>query len=72
MLLVAFVSYRARTFHYCVGYGERERSSRLADSNEPCSPHEEPMDWQNLWRMEGLRSKVKMLGTTTAEAFGLN
>jgi hypothetical protein len=72
VLLIAFVAYRARTFQYCVGYAERQPSSRLVDSNKPCSPQEEPMDWRDLWRVEGLRSKVKMLGRTTAEAFGLN
>jgi hypothetical protein len=68
-LLAVFVSWRARTFHYCVGNGERAQNSRLTDGNEPCAPNEQPMDWQDQWRERGLRSKLRMLGSTTVEAF---
>ena len=71
-LLVVFVAYRARTFHYCVEYGARARISRLADHAGTCGPDEQPMGWRDLWREQGLRSKVKMLGATTLEAFGIN
>jgi hypothetical protein len=67
-----FVAWRAQTFHYCVQPGERERKSRFADLSETCSPDEQPMGWRDLWQVEGARSKIKMLGRTTAEAFGLN
>ena len=71
-LLGLFVVYRAQTFHYCVQYGERERKSRFADFSETCSPDEQPMAWRELWRAEGIRSRVRLLGRTTAEAFGLD
>jgi F0F1-type ATP synthase beta subunit len=72
VLVAVFVAWRAQTFHYCVGSGERERKSRFADLSETCSADEQPMAWRELWQVEGMRSKVKMLGRTTAEAFGLN
>jgi hypothetical protein len=71
-LVAVFITYRAQTFHYCVQPGEREPKSRFADLSGTCSPDEQPMAWPELWRVEGMRSKVKMLGRTTAEAFGLN
>jgi len=70
MLLVVFVSYRARTFRYCVD--ESAHSSRLADGREPCTADERLVEWRGLWQEEGLRSKPKMLWTTIIEAFGLN
>jgi hypothetical protein len=72
VLLAVFVAYRAQSFHYCVGSGERERKSRLAGPAETCSPDEQQMGWKDLWRVEGMRSKVKMPGRTTLEAFSLN
>jgi hypothetical protein len=72
VLLLVFVSYRAQTFHYCVGSDERAQRARLADSKEPCRADERPTDWPGLWRQEGLHSKLKMLVNTTSEAFGAN
>ncbi len=72
VLLPVFVSYRAHTFHYCVGSDERAQRARLAAGNEPCKADERPTDWQGLWRQEGLHSKLKMLVSTTSEAFGAN
>jgi hypothetical protein len=72
ILVAAFVAWRAQNFHYCVQNGGREQKSRFADLSETCSPDEQPMGWQELWRVEGGRSKLKLLGRTTAEAFGLN
>ncbi len=72
VLLVVFVSYRAQTFHYCVGDGEREQRARVADSSEPCKADERPTEWRGLWRQAGLHAKLKMLVYTTSEAFGAN
>jgi hypothetical protein len=71
-LMLVFVSYRAQTFHYCVGSDERAQRARLAAGNEACRADERPTDWPGLWRQEGLRSKLKMLVSTTSEAFGAN
>jgi hypothetical protein len=70
ILLVVFVSYRARTFHYCVGNNERSQTSHLADGNQPCSPDEQLMDWREKWSQLGWREKFRTLGTTAVEAFG--
>ena len=72
VLIVVFVSYRAQTFHYCVGYDEREQRARVVDSSQPCRADEVPAEWPGLWRQAGLRSKLKMLVNTTSEAFGAN
>jgi hypothetical protein len=72
ILVGVFVAWRAQNFHYCVQNGGRDQKSRFADLSETCSPNEEPMDWHELWKMEGGRSKIKLLGQTTAKAFGLN
>ena len=72
VLLVVFVSYRAQTIHYCVGYDAREQRARVADGSEPCRADEVPEEWRGLWRRQGLRSKLKMLVNTTSEAFGAN
>ncbi len=72
VLLPMFVSYRAKTFHYCVANDERAQRARLADSSEPCKADESPADWQELWRQQGLHSKLRMLANTTSEAFGGN
>jgi hypothetical protein len=69
VLLVTFVSYRAQTFHYCVGYGERAQG-RMAASSEVCGPDEKSMEWRDQWREQGFGSKLKMLGSTAAAAFG--
>jgi hypothetical protein len=68
LLLVVFVTYRARTFHYCVEMGARPHS-RLVGIDETCAPGEIPMEWQGLWREMGMRSKLGMLVSTTVDAF---
>jgi hypothetical protein len=72
ILVAVFVAWRAQTFHYCVQNGRGEQKSRFTDNSDTCSPNEQPMGWHELWRVEGGRSKLKLLGRTTAEAFGLN
>ena len=72
ILVGVFVAWRAQNFHYCVQNSRRDQKSRFAGLSETCSPGEEPMGWHELWRVEGGRSKLKLLGQTTAEAFGLN
>jgi hypothetical protein len=67
-ILAVFVSYRSRTFHYCVAIDEQR--SRLANENEPCRPDEQLMDWQDHWRLMGVPGKLRMLGNSTVEAFG--
>jgi hypothetical protein len=69
VLTVVFVSSRAHTFHYCAGYGERAQG-RIAGSGEVCGPDEKSMEWGDRWREQGMASKVKMLGSTVAAAFG--
>jgi hypothetical protein len=67
VLLVLFVAYRARTFHYCVGYEERDQG-RVVSSTEPCRADEKPMGWKS----QGWHSKLKLAGSTTAKALGAN
>jgi hypothetical protein len=63
-LLLVFVSYRARSFHYCVGFKERAQA-RVGSADEPCSPEEQPLEWRIL----GLKSKLELVGNTIAKAF---
>ena len=67
LVLLLFVAYRARAFHYCLEDGERPQV-RVVTNDEPCSPDEGPMEWESL----GLRSELKLLGMTAAKAFGAN
>jgi hypothetical protein len=67
LVLLLFVAYRARTFHYCVDDGERPQV-RVKSNDEPCSPDEDPMEWKVL----GLRAKFKLLGNTASKALGAN
>ena len=60
-----FVSYRARAFHYCMGFRQQ---ARVVSFDEPCSPDEQPLDWQVL----GYGSKLKLVGSTIVKAFGAN
>ncbi len=66
-VLLLFVAYRARAFHYCVGDGERPQV-RVVSNDEPWSSDEGPMEWETL----GLRSQLKLLGNIAAKAFGAN
>jgi hypothetical protein len=67
VLVLLFVAYRARGFHYCVEEGERPQV-RVVSSEEPCSPDEGRMELERL----GLRSKLKLLGNIAAKALGAN
>lgn len=67
MLMALFVSYRARTFHYCASMGDRPQA-RVAGSAETCGPEEETLEWQRL----GWPGKIKLAARTTAKAFGAN
>jgi hypothetical protein len=69
VLLVVFVSYRAQTFHYCVGNGERAQG-RMAAATEVCGPNEMSMEWRDQWKEQGFGSKLKMVVRTAAAAFG--
>jgi hypothetical protein len=67
MLVISglFVSYRARAFHYCMGFREQ---ARVVSTDEPCSPDEQPLEWEVL----GYASRVKLVGSTIVKAFGAN
>ncbi len=66
LVLVAFVSYRARSFHYCVaGSGEAET---IHISSGPC-PGDESTDG---WRRAGLKAKGELIANTISRAFGVN
>jgi hypothetical protein len=64
-VLVFFVSYRVRTFHYCAGFADR---ARVVSAEEPCSAEEQPLDWNVL----GYVGKLKLAGSTVAKALGAN
>jgi hypothetical protein len=67
VLSIMFVSWRARTFHYCFGYGGRG-AARVTSGAEPCAPDETPGDW----RRAGWLGKIELVGTAAAKAFGGN
>ncbi len=60
-----FVSFRARAFHYCMGFQEQ---ARVVSIDEPCSPDEQPLEWEVL----GYAGKLKLVGSTIGRAFGAN
>ncbi|MGO9258729.1 MAG: hypothetical protein ACLQU1_20775 [Bryobacteraceae bacterium] len=62
-----FVSYRARTFHYCAGTGDRPQA-RVAGSAESCAPDEEPLEFERL----GWPGKLRLAARAAAKAFGAN
>ena len=68
ILLLIFIAYRARGFHYCAGNEERPHITVAAGSQE-CGPGEAPMELRTMWREQGLPSKIKMIGKTIARAF---
>jgi hypothetical protein len=67
LLTLLFVSYRARTFHYCAGIGDRP-AARVADSAAPCRADEEPLEFRRL----GWPGSLKLAAQATAKAFGAN
>lgn len=67
LISLLFVSYRARTFHYCLGFRELAQA-RVVSSDEPCSPDEQPLEWEIL----GWASKLKLVGNTIVKAVGAN
>ena len=62
ILFVAFVSYRARTFHYCDGSVNGAEQSRLADKDGFWCPGEQPKEWRALWREGATRPKAQIVG----------
>jgi hypothetical protein len=60
-----FVSFRARAFHYCMGFQEQPR---VVSIDEPCSSDEQPLEWEVL----GYAARVKLVGSTIVKAFGAN
>jgi len=67
VVLLLFVSYRARAFHYCFAFSERGQP-RVLTADEPCNPDEQPLEWEIL----GGASKVRLVGNTIVKAFGAN
>jgi hypothetical protein len=67
LISLLFVSYRARAFHYCVGFRELAQA-RVVSADEPCSPYEQPLEWEIL----GWASKLKLVGNTIVKAVGAN
>ena len=60
-----FVSFRARAFHYCMGFQEQ---ARVVSSDEPCSSDEQPPEWRVL----GYAARLKLAGSTIVKAFATN
>jgi len=69
ILLIAFVIYRARTFHYCAGYETLSSHVSIISADQSCGAGEESAAFQALWRREGLRAKFKTTGQTIVHAF---
>ena len=67
LLSLAFVSYRARTFHYCAVLGDHP-SARVMGGAETCRPTEEPLEISHV----GGLGKLKLAAQTAAKAFGSN
>ena len=67
LLTLLLVSYRAQTFHYCAGTGDRPQA-RVAGAAETCGPDEEPLEWQRL----GWPGKIKLAAKAAGRAFGGN
>ena len=65
VLLLLFVGYRARTFHYCASTGDRPQARIVSGS---CAQDEEPLEWGRL----GWPGRIKLAAATTAKAFGGN
>jgi len=68
-VLIAFVAYRARTFHYCAGYGSRNPHVNIVASDQSCGAGEESTAFRNVWQAEGLPAKAKMMRQTVVHAF---
>jgi hypothetical protein len=60
-----FVSYRARAFHYCMGFREK---TRVVSVDEPCRADEQPLEWELL----GYPARLKLVADTIVKSFGLN
>ena len=70
LLIVLFVAYRARTFTYCVGFDDRS-NGRAVPNAQSCGAGEREMERVD-WQRRGLRSKIKLAGSTVARAFGVD
>lgn len=69
VLLLVFVVYRARTFNYCVGYGDR---LSIVAGDQSCAADENPIEFSVAWRVQGLAGKFKTVGRTVARSFAPN
>jgi len=67
LLTLVFVSYRARSFHYCAGTGDHP-AVRVVDSATPCGSDEVPLEIRSV----GWRGRLKLAAQTTARAFDAN
>lgn len=69
VLLIAFVAYRARTFHYCAEYETRNSHFSIVSGDQVCGAGDELTPLQNLWRRAGTYGKVKMIGQMVVHSF---
>jgi len=67
LLLLLFVGYRVRTFHYCVPVGGRPQA-RIVSGSETCGTNEEQLEWRRM----GIPGRIRLAARTVGEAFGLN
>ena len=69
ILLIAFVIYRARTFHYCAGYETLSSHVSIISADQSCGAGEESTAFSTVWRAEGLPAKFKTIEQTVVHAF---
>jgi hypothetical protein len=67
LVMLLFVGYRARTFHYCAGTGDRPEA-RIVSGSQSCGRDEEPLKWRRL----GWFGRMKLAANTAAKAFSAN
>lgn len=67
LLMLLFVGYRTRTFHYCASAGDRPEA-RVVGGSQSCGQDEEPLEWQRL----GWPGRMKLAASAAAKAFSAN